>query len=400
MKLAKLLNKPEATRYFTPDNRFILPDCRIGLEFEFENTGVVARNRELPYTPWSHYWEWHEEGSIREGGSEFVFVEPLFGRDAITALEGLCAFAHENRWRSTLRTGLHVHMDVRDMEVMQLVGMCVLYAIFEPAIFHWIGDNRENSHFCVPWYRSDGSILEAADIIKSAVKPVEGVNMDLLQSAERYQRYAAFNLQALFRYGSVEARHMKTTTDVRRIMEWINLLMSMKRAVARIPASDTAIVRTVENLGPFRALEQILGPECRFLVYGDFDKDVLEIGIPTANELIREGLTINLWEQMNAPRGENEGFRRFMESHRRQFEEPPVRIEPQVAPELPPVAVIMDELADAARPALANDLFDAALQQQINRVVWGGLRPDAQVNVAPRAAPQPRRAPNPRPVRR
>lgn len=372
-KLSKLLNKPEATRYFTPDNRFLLPDCRIGLEFEFENTGMVARNRGLPTTPWSHYWEWHEEGSIRDGGSELVFVEPLFGRDAIVALEGLMSFAQENGWRASNRTGLHVHLDVRDMEVMQLVGMCVLYAIYEPAIFHWIGDNRENSHFCVPWYKAEGSILEAAEIIKSAVKPAaDGPNLELLNSAERYQRYAAFNLQALYRYGSIEARHMKATTDVRRIMDWINVLMALKRATTHLPASDTAIVSMVEREGPLRAMQNILGGECNFLNYKDFEKDVIEVGIPAANDLIREGLTVNLWEQMNAPRGPNEGFRRFMEGHQRREQEPP-------AP-----AIVDDRLN-----AIANQRLEEDLLQRQAAILWGRLQDD----VAPAAPAAPEEVP-------
>jgi hypothetical protein len=381
MKLGKLLNKPEAVRYFTPDARLILPDCRIGVEFEFEGTGNVARERRLPVTPWSHYWEWHEEGSIREGGSEFAFIEPLFGRDAITAIEGLCNYANEHAWRATLRTGLHVHMDVRDLEVPQLVGFCVLYSIFEPVFYKWIGDNRENSHFCIPWYKAEGSILEAADIIRSASKPEavneHGISLPLLDSAERYNRYSGMNLQALFRFGSVEARQMKTTTDVDRILKWVNVLMALKRATLRVPQSDVAIVRMVENMGPRLALRELLGDQFEFLVYRGFEGDVIDIGIPTANELIRNGLTVNLWEHMNNPKGRHEGFYRFLEQQGgRRFEEPVVPL--MEAPEV--INVFHDEEDEEpepwrdARAAIMQDPPQAAQQAQNEQaqMVWGG----------------------------
>jgi len=387
VKLAKLLDKPEATRFFTPDNRFILPDARIGVEFEFEHTGIVARNRQLPVTAWSHYWQWHEEGSIRDGGSEFAFVEPLFGRDAILAIEGLCRYADENGWRSTLRTGLHVHLDVRDLEVPQLVGFCVLYALYEPVIYNWIGDNRENSHFCVPWYKAEGSIMEAGAILRSANKPSEGANQELLGSSERYQRYAALNLNALMKFGSIEARHMKTTTDVTRILRWINLLMAIKRATARLPQSDTAIVRTVEHEGGLRSIQNILGPEFSFLNYRDMEADIIERGIPTANELIREGLTVNLWDAFMArPRGMNDGFRRFLERDVAPAVAPP----PQVAQEPQPAGLeaqmFMDELAPilgeglgvGIQPAWQQDPFVDEERERIRREM-NALMQQAQV---------------------
>jgi hypothetical protein len=335
MKLGKLLNQPEAARYFVPDARFVLPDCRIGVEFEFEHTGIIAERRQLPVTPWSHYWQWHEEGSIRDAGSEFVFVEPLFGRDAITAIEGLCGMARELRWRSTLRTGLHVHLDVRDMEVPQLIGFGVLYAILEPAIYHWIGDNRENSHFCIPWYKAEGSLLEAAQIFQAALKPSEGPNGELLNSSERYNRYAGMNWQSLYKFGSVEARHMKTTTDPVRVLRWINLLMAIKRATTRIPHSDTAIVREVEHLGPREAIYRFLGPDFGWFQYPELERDVLEKGIPTANELIRQGLTVNLWDVLTNPRGINAGFAKFAAARQgaARFEEPENREVPQDDPD-------------------------------------------------------------------
>jgi hypothetical protein len=267
---------------------------------------------------------------------------------------------------------------MRDLEVAQLVGFCVLYAIYEPAIYHWIGDNRDNSHFCIPWYKAEGSILEAGDIIRSAMEPAknEGPNMGLLNAAERYNRYAGMNLQALQKFGSVEARHMKTTTDTARIYQWINLLLALKRATGRVPASDVAIVRTVENMGAMSGIRNLLGPQFEFLNYPELERETFELGIPTANELIRNGLTVNLWEFMNAPKGVNPGFKKFVDSRKgrdaRQFEEPEARV---AAP--PPVDLFLDEPeGEVFRPEEPQVAVEAPQPEpQQPQIQWGNDDP-------------------------
>ena len=330
MKVAKRLGKVEDLRIFAPDKRFVLPDCRLGLEFEWEGTGAVAERQALPVTDWSHYWTWHEERSLRNQGSEFVFSEPLFGVDAYNAIAGLCSLARESRWVSTMRTGIHVHLDVRDLSIDQLIGLSILYALFEKPIYRWVGDNRENNHFCLPWYKAEGSLIQASEIVRAAHRDFnrDEARVDpLFEAAEEYARYAGFNWNALARFGSVEARQLKTTHNVQKILDWINILQSLKRATYNIPTSDGALVDMVQRNGARQSANDLLGAQVFGLLdYDLFENDVQEVGVGVAEELIREGLTINLWNVLAVPKGENGGFQRFMEGlGNRPFVQPPIQ---------------------------------------------------------------------------
>lgn len=312
MSLGKLLGKPSDSRIYAPDERLVLPHCRLGVEFECEGAANEVRNG-LPRVEWAGYWAQHEERSLRDGGLELAFVEPLFGRDALTAIEGLCKHAIAKRWKTSTRTGLHVHVDIRDLEVPQLLGLCILYAIYEKAIYRWVGDNRDYNIFCLPWYKAEGGVMEAAEVLRGALKNNDEDHGQLIHASQKYERYAGFNLNAISKFGSVEWRQLKTTYNFNRILDWINILLAFKQATFRVPTSDGAILRDVELYGATQFGRSILGPQFNLLNYPELEEDVQNFGLPTAHELVREGLGGALWDALVFPTGPNRGFQRFLE---------------------------------------------------------------------------------------
>lgn len=306
-----MLGKSSDIRQFSPDARLVLPTCRLGLEFEYEH----VPNKNLPAKEgWTALYKYHEDNSLKDRGAEYVFATPLFGKDALCAIEGICKHATAEGWKSTLRTGIHVHMDVRDLEVPQLVGLCLLYALYEPVIYRWVGDERDANIFCLPWYAAEGGVMQAANIVRTALRDKESGDGNLGMAAEAYDRYAGLNLQALQKFGSVEFRHLKTTLDFDRILTWVNIILSLKNATFRVPTSDGAILREAVERGPTRFGMDVFGPVFGALSYPDLDKDVLEIGLPIAQELVRDGLSATLWAAKSAPVGENKAFAKFLNS--------------------------------------------------------------------------------------
>jgi len=238
-----------------------------------------------------------------------------------------------------MRTGIHVHLDVRDLSMDQLIGLCILYALFEKPIYRWIGDNRENNHFCLPWYKAEGSLIQATDIVRAARTEVDRDNGQidpLFEASEDYARYAGFNWNALARFGSVEARQLKTTHNTQKIIEWINILQSLKRATFNIPTSDGALIDLIQRNGARQSAHDLLGAQVFGLLDHDlFENDVQEVGVGVAEEMVREGLTVNIWNILAVPKGNNQGFQRFMEGlGNRPFAQPPVQGAQIMPPEL------------------------------------------------------------------
>src|SRR3569833_281985 len=124
MSVADILGKSKGRPTYTSDNRWVLPSGLMGWEFEYEG----VRNHVLPRHPYADLWVHHEENSLKDSGAEYVFCSPLFGADAYNALSWLADYAKKNHWKCTKRTGIHCHVDVRDMDVPQLAGMTIIYA--------------------------------------------------------------------------------------------------------------------------------------------------------------------------------------------------------------------------------------------------------------------------------
>lgn len=316
-EIGRLLGMGADYRTFKPDSRFVLPDCRIGVECEFEN---VRRN--LPVENELRYWTPHAENSLRNNGQEWVFAEPLFGADAYKAIEWLFAQAKRAGFVTSVRTGLHVHVDARDLDYTQFTRMCLAYALVEPVLFDWVGDQREESIYCVPWYYADRSVDAAVRIIKAMAsdskKDVESIRAQATirrgvpreleiraetttttsQASQNYERYAAFNLNSLHKFGSIEARHMLMTLDQQRVFDWINMLMCLKKFAMTNNYDPIAMLKDVGNRG---FIEALFGPLSPKLINGKLHEHMAR-GLMTALDIRRQTKTEASWEGfVNAP---------------------------------------------------------------------------------------------------
>jgi hypothetical protein len=115
------------------------------------------------------------------------------------------------------RTSVHVHLDVRQMTMNQLVGLLFTYSVVENLLFKFVQNNRRNNIFCVP-------INETYLMSNMKTNPDK-----FLYAIESYwQKYSALNLLPISRQGSVEFRHMPGTLNVPLLIQWIDLLCCLK----------------------------------------------------------------------------------------------------------------------------------------------------------------------------
>lgn len=311
MSLARILGKSRGRQSFISDSRWVLPTSFIGLEHEYEG----VKDSSLPKHTFADFWTYHEEGSLKDNGAEYVFATPLFGIDAYNALEWLVAHAKDSGWKCTKRTGIHVHLDVRDLTVPQLAGLCILYAAVEPILYRWVGDGRDSSHFCIPLYRADEALLGTCSIIRSALQDDKGDGHTALNLAEEYQRYAGFNLQALHKFGSIEFRQLQTTHDLGRIVDWVNMLMSLKSTALKLPQSDGAVVRMIQKMGARELLAYVFsGTLSEKLYTAKSDEDLVIRGLPSARDIAVHGTGTASWIKRDFPKGENAGFIKWIKA--------------------------------------------------------------------------------------
>lgn len=268
MSIGAELGMPPSRFSYKPALELVLPRANIGLEFEFEGVSVT-----LPRAlPWVSYWESKKDGSLHDRGVEFVFAQPLFGQDALEATKGLCAFARENKFLTNVRTGLHVHVDVRDLrDRSELNRLVMLYALFEKAVYNFVGDNREDNVFCFPWYKAFQTMRNIGFLAAAAN---DGNSLAKRASAMHGEKYAGLNLDSLSRFGTVEFRHHLCTTDYERVLRWVNICLRFKEAAQRLTWDESEMLAQLSTLGVDEFSRLVLGAQYHDLVYTDLERDI------------------------------------------------------------------------------------------------------------------------------
>lgn len=238
----------------------------VGVEIEIEQARSLLTKEPL-------WWSVKEDHSLRNNGLELVFKAPFRGTDVISAVDEAYTALITKKMQVSPRTGIHVHVDARDLNIKSLKKFCLLYALTEEPLFKWVGEHRDSNSFCLPWYEADGDI---ENICKMLAK--EKANLTI--EARRLHRYSACNLNAIYKFGSVEFRHLQTTLDPARLVTWINLLLCLKVAAIEAPTPEK-ILENFQEIGRTRFIKNIFGPLASQLEPGTID-----LGLLLAKELV------------------------------------------------------------------------------------------------------------------
>jgi|SRR5687768_17220637 len=193
------------------------PFIYLGVEVEAENVSHFYSQYSIPGS-----WRIVEDGSLKVHGSEYVTVPIKF---KYIEMELRRLFDAIPKAEFSPRTSIHIHVNSRDFTDQELFRFLVLYLIFERNLYKFAGDRWLNN-FCVPIHSSPGNI-------GTILRHCHG---NVLSNIS-WCKYYGLNLLPLLgeegsscRYGTIEFRHMIGNNDVEYIMNWCNLILSLKLA--------------------------------------------------------------------------------------------------------------------------------------------------------------------------
>ena len=187
----------------------------IGIEVEAENySGFTLPNKVLSDIP----YVWHEkpEPSLRNRGIEFV-TGAISGVQVGHALNLLDQMNKNGNLVYTDLAGLHIHLNVRNFTIEQVVNLVMLYIVFEDSLYR-VSGNRKNSIYCLPARTCDSGLHRLV------------LNQDLIEACRRANKYMGFNYGVIKSYGSIEFRHSVGSSNVYYILKWINTLLRLHNA--------------------------------------------------------------------------------------------------------------------------------------------------------------------------
>jgi hypothetical protein len=228
-----------------------IPDDRlVGIEIEVENCPGLhlyeAEDGHKKVATECPKWYFVKDNSLRNNGAEFVSI-PLPVSKVAGAVEALfrdVQDAYKMKWRGSIRTGIHAHINVRDFEALHLQNLSVTYPLLEPALFDYVGREREECIYCVPWYRAQDDAKLAAVYLADPTS--KNLFNRLRNMANRLSKYSALFYAPITRIGTVEFRHAPTWLEQDRIVRWVNICESIV-SYARKAESPQAVLNAYDT---------------------------------------------------------------------------------------------------------------------------------------------------------
>ena len=194
----------------------------VGVEIEMEGT-------DLP--PELKHWRKEHDGSLRGEGSEYVFRQPYPYEKALDALSEMqmALSKYETKVEDSGRAGVHVHVNVRDMNVDQINTFISLYLLFEDTLMDFCGPDRVGNLFCLRAKDAEELLFALERCMR------EG---EYRAVARDEYRYASINCKAIHQYGSLEFRGMRSTSEMGVLIDWIDILLALKELAVVLGSRD------------------------------------------------------------------------------------------------------------------------------------------------------------------
>jgi len=192
----------------------------VGIEIELEGESFPDSATFVKAT--NNIWTWHSDGSLRgKQNGEIVLAAPV-PREAVKdtlAIASDVFKATEAKLIPSTRTGVHIHINVRELTMEQTYIFMLMWLLFENPLVRYCGEDRQGNLFCL---RSS----DAEAYISELEKSIRDNDFKVLFTDQL--RYSAMNPKALCQYGSLEFRCLRTPNKIKDIEKWVDILLAVK----------------------------------------------------------------------------------------------------------------------------------------------------------------------------
>lgn len=253
---------------------------QIGIEIEIETSNDHYPKPDRMDEK-SKFWSSVNDGSLRTskgekgGGREFICRRPIPFDKAEEALIELQGFLKTSRSKVKYsnRTSVHVHVNVQDMTLTELVNALCVYYIAEPLMGRYNGFERENNLHALPISASPHLIESLIEFLRT-------------QRVAKGLKYSALNYMNLYSggprraFGTLEFRQGRgITSEPTETLEWINLIQTIFTAAQGFK-SPLDIIEELSAYGPTgffkRHLPNLLGATLPLFEEGELEGKVME----------------------------------------------------------------------------------------------------------------------------
>lgn len=242
---------------------------RIGLELEvaFKNVydGTSLGRSLLQNGSLADFWIATEDGSIGEGGCEFVMKHPhalddyalMYIHSLMTTLQATPGF-----WVNSA-CGTHIHVDCMNATKRQIAIFIVLCMVVQDLMFQLCDKRRRFSNFAV-------KLVPSRQLAQTVVSMLYGIKSESVSEIYKYRpyiennqfKYSGINLWSLTKNerGSIEFRMFPGVTTYDELVFWTQLVAAVRSSVNRINGLGALSVK-LQTHTPLQFLQFIVGEE-------------------------------------------------------------------------------------------------------------------------------------------
>lgn len=231
----------------------------VGLEIEVEGDGLVEVRDAI--------WRSEPDGSLRghypDTACEYILKKPIPIDKVEAAVRGLNKHLAESKPNFSFRTSVHVHVNVQQLDIDQIMNMIYTYLLIEEPLINFCGKVRKGNQFALRLVDAEGLIGGLANIFTNGRIAFEG----------DHYRYASLNIEALTKYGSLEFRGMRGTLDNKVITAWANTLINI-REYAKAMESPMDVYEDYVKLGPRGFFDKVVGKYAEVYEYPRLTQEI------------------------------------------------------------------------------------------------------------------------------
>lgn len=169
-------------------------------------------------------WAVKEDSSL-VNGLEYYTRQPIPNNSAkLARIQALCDELNKPTYsilHGSPRTSVHVHCNIQDLTPVQLWTAIIAYWMLENPLMQYCDPElRSGNLFCLELKYAQGILRSCMKDLRRKSQPFR--TFDLAQC-----KYGGQNLASIPRFGSVEYRGMRGTTDAVLIDEWTTVLSNI-----------------------------------------------------------------------------------------------------------------------------------------------------------------------------
>lgn len=165
-------------------------------------------------------WTVHQDGSLRNGGLEYVLSTPCREDELQGLLEGLYGVFKFTgaKLNLTNRCSTHVHVNVGGYKVNEMTAAIILWTMFEEQLVNFCGEQRKTNHFCLTAKDSPATLRSWEQFLQTGqVRFNDGI------------KYSALNIRPITTQGSLEYRCMRAEQSPELLILWAKFCLALTR---------------------------------------------------------------------------------------------------------------------------------------------------------------------------